>query len=202
MPTPMHAKPKGFIGGSGGCTLIRMKIRTATITRLRDAMLESGRRPSVVVSSAYETLTRAGLLTQNEIHALSRVEPIAEVMFLMMSADDNIADTERDALRGALRGLSNDILRGGTINVMLEQFAARLKQQGRDTRLHELATEIADHPADAESAFALAAAIALADDDVAHEENAFINQLRDWLGITAERANELLDQLEHDGGKA
>lgn len=179
-----------------------MKIRTATITRLRDAMLESGRRPSVVVSSAYETLTRAGLLSSDEVHAISRVEPIAEVMFLMMSADGNIAETERDALRGALRGLTNDVLRSGTINVMLEQFAQRLEQHGRDARLHEVANEVAEHPADAESAFALAAALALADDDVANEENAFINQLREWFGISPERANQLLDQLEHDGDKA
>jgi uncharacterized tellurite resistance protein B-like protein len=179
-----------------------MKIRTATILRLRDAMLESGRRPSAVVSPAYETLARAGLLTQEEAHAIARVEPLAEVMFLMMSADGSVAETERDAVRGALRGLTNDALRSGTLNVMFEKFAVNLAEQGRDARLHELSEEIAEHASDAESAFALAAAIALADDEVADEENAFINQLRDWLSITPERADELLDQLEHDRDKS
>jgi tellurite resistance protein len=175
-----------------------MKIRTATITRLRDAMLESGRRPSTVVSSAYETLTRAQLLTPEELHALNRVEPLAEIMYLMMAADGRLEEDERDAVRGAIRGLSDNILRTGTINVMFENFAARLSEHGRDQRLHEIAEELADHTSDAESAFVLAAAIALADDDVAEDENAFINQLGEWLSISAKRASELLDQLEED----
>ncbi len=161
-------------------------------------MLESGRRPSAVVSSAYETLTRAGLLSPEETHALSRVEPLAEVMFLMSSADGNVAEQEREAVRGAIRGITDNRLRSGTINVLFENFAERLQQQGRDQRLHEIAQEIAEHKSDAESAFVLAAAVALADDEVAEEENAFINQLAEWLAIPAERSAELLDQLEQD----
>jgi tellurite resistance protein len=175
-----------------------MKIRTATISRLRDALLESGRRPSAVVSSAYETLTRAGMLSPEEAHALNRVEPLAEIMFLMMAADGRLQDDERDAVRGAIRELSDNVLRSGTINVMCENFAARLLDHGRDQRMHEVAEELAGHTSDAESAFALAAAIALADDHVADEENAFINQLGEWLSISATRAGELLDQLEED----
>lgn len=175
-----------------------MKIRTTTILRLRDAMLESGRRPSVVVSPAYETLARAGLLSMEESAALSRVEPLAETMFLMVAADGSIADQERDALRGAVRGLADNLLRTGTINVMLENFEKRLQDHGRDERLREIAEELAEHPSDAESAFTLAAAVALADDEVHDEEQAFINQLAEWLGISAERAGELLDQLEAD----
>lgn len=175
-----------------------MQLRTATILRLRDAMLESGRRPSAVVSSAYETLTRAGMLSAEETHALTRVEPLAEVMFLMSSADGNLAEEEREAVRGAIRGLADNRLRSGTINVMFENFAERLQQQGRDQRLHDIAQELAEHRSDAESAFVLAAAIALADDQVADEENAFINQLAEWLEIPSERSNELLDQLEQD----
>ncbi|HET9930807.1 MAG TPA: TerB family tellurite resistance protein [Polyangiaceae bacterium] len=175
-----------------------MKIRTTTILRLRDAMLESGRRPSVVVSPAYETLARAGLLSMEETAALSRVEPLAETMFLMVAADGSIADQERDALRGAVRGLSDNLLRTGTINVMLENFEQRLRDHGRDERLREIAEELSDHPSDAESAFTLAAAVALADDEVHDEEQSFINQLAEWLGINAARAGELLDQLEAD----
>jgi hypothetical protein len=40
--------------------------------------------------------------------------------------------------------------------------------------------------------------VALADDEVHDEEQSFINQLAEWLGISAERAGELLDQLEAD----
>jgi tellurite resistance protein len=175
-----------------------MKIQTVTIERLRDALLQSGRRPSTVMSSAYETLTREGLLSPEEANALNRVDPLGEAMFLMMSADGKVAEEERDAVRGAIRGLTDNLLRSGTINVMLENYAKRLAEQGRDARLEEIASEIAEEPSEAEGAFALAAAVALADDEVTEEENAFINQLAEWFGIAPDRASEILDQLEED----
>lgn len=175
-----------------------MKIQTATIERLRDALLQSGRRPSVVLSSAYETLTREGLLSPEEANALNRVEPLAEAMFLMMSVDGEVAEEERDAVRGAIRGLTDNLLHTGTINVMLESYERRLREHGKDARLQEIASEIAEEACEAESAFALSAAIALADDEITEQENAFINQLAEWFGITPARAGEILDQLEED----
>jgi tellurite resistance protein len=178
--------------------LIGMKIETETIRRLRDALIQSGRRPSMVLSSAYETLARQGLLSPEESAALNRVDPLGETMFLMMAVDGVVSDVEKDAIRGAIRGLSDNLLRSGTINVMIENYQARLEQQGRDERLREIAEEIAEEPSEAEGAFALAAAIALADDEVAEEENAFINQLAEWFGIAEERAASILDQLDED----
>jgi len=115
-----------------------------------------------------------------------------------MAADGTLAEIERDAVRGAIRGLTDNLLRSGTITVMLEGYAQRLADSGRDARLHEIAEELAEDPQEAEGAFALAAAVALADDDVSEAENAFINQLAEWFGISAERAGEILDQLEGD----
>jgi tellurite resistance protein len=175
-----------------------MKIETGTIRRLRDSLLQSGRRPSMVLSPAYETLTRQGILSPEEMAALNRVDPLAETMFLMMSVDGDVSTTERDAVRGAIRGLTDNVLRSGTIDVMLENYAKRLAEQGRDVRLHEIAEEIAEEPDEAEGAFTLAAAIALADDHIADAENEFINQLSEWFGITPERAQQILDQLDHD----
>jgi tellurite resistance protein len=179
-----------------------VKLKTRTIERLRDALLESGRRPSVVVSSAYETLTREGLLSPAEIAALNRVDPLAETMFLMMAADGKLTNAERDAVRGGIRGLTDDVLRTGTINVMLDNYQRRLESDGRDERLRQIAETIAEEPSEAESAFALAAAIALADDDVAEEENSFINQLANWFSIEPDRAGIILDQIEHDADDA
>jgi tellurite resistance protein len=175
-----------------------MKLKTKTITRLRDALLQSGRRPSLVASSAYETLTREGLLSPEEVGALNRVDPMAETMFLMMAADNKVTDHERDAVRGAIRGLTDNGLRTGTINVMLENYQRRLEQDGREERLRQIAETIAEESAEAEGAFALAAAVALADDEVADEENALINQLAEWFGIPPKRSAEILDQLEED----
>jgi tellurite resistance protein len=175
-----------------------VKLQTKTIERLRDALLQSGRRPSVVVSSAYETLTREGMLSNEEVLALNRVDPLAETMFLMMAADGKLTSDEHDAVRGGIRGLTDNVLRTGTINVMLENYQRRLESEGREERLHQIAETIAEEPSEAEGAFALAAAVALADDDVADEENSFINQLAQWFGLTPERAAEILDQLEED----
>ena len=175
-----------------------MRLHTTTITRLRDALLQSGRRPSIVVSPAYETLARSGLLSPEETSAVERIDPLAETMYLMMAADGNISEVERDALRGAIRGLADNLIRTGTINVMLESFAAKLREHGRDVRLQEIADALSDNPQEAEGAFSLAAAIALADDSVHESENEFINQLADWFGISSKRAEEILDELEQD----
>jgi len=175
-----------------------MKIETATIQRLRDALLQSGRRPSMVLSPAYETLARHGMLSPEESSALERVDPLAETMFLMVAADGRVTKEERDAVRGAIRGLANDLLRSGTINVMLEAYERRLREQGRDARLREIADQISEDPHEAEGAFALAAAVALADDAVADEENDLINELAEWFGISDDRASVILDQLEQD----
>ena len=175
-----------------------MKIETATIRRLRDALLQSGRRASAVLSSSYEILTREGLLSDDESAALTRVDPMAEVMYLMMAADGKITDSERDAVRGAIRGLTDNLLHAGTINVMLDNYASALAAQGREKRLRAIAETFGDNASDAEGAFVLAAAVALADDEVAAEENNLINQLAKWFEISSARASEILDELEED----
>jgi tellurite resistance protein len=178
-----------------------MRIHTATIARLRDALLQSGRRPSLVLSPAYETLARSGLLSPEETAAVERIDPIAETMYLMMTADGAVAAQEQDALRGAVRGLTNNLIRSGTINVMLQTFEARLKESSRDERLQEIAESLSETPHEAETAFTLAAAVALADDDVHESENELINQLAEWFGIQPARTEEILDELDQDNSE-
>lgn len=175
-----------------------MKIETATIRRLRDALLQSGRREAAVVSSAFGTLARAGILSDEEREAVARISPLAEAMFLMMSADGKITAHEREAVRGAVRGLTDNLLQDGTIDVLLEGFERIAKAEGRESRLRSIAESLADQPSDAEGAFSLAAAVALADDDVAAEERALVNQMAAWFGIAPDRATEILDQLDED----
>jgi tellurite resistance protein len=175
-----------------------MKIDTATIRRLRDALLESGRRAGTVMSPAYETLARAGLLSDDERAALSRVDPVGETLFLVMAADGKITASERDALLGAIRGLAGDVLHEGTIQVMFEQYEKALASEGREARLQALGAALSGAPAAAEGAFALAAAVALADDEVADEERALVEQIRNWFGISSDRASLILHQLDDD----
>jgi tellurite resistance protein len=175
-----------------------MRIQTATIQRLRDALLKSGQRTSLVFSPAHKILAREGLLGEAESEAIDQVDPMAETMFLMMAADGQVTDEERDAIRGALRGLADGLLHDGTIDAMLERYGDALARDGREARLKHLAGSLADEPGTAENAFALAAAVALADGRVTPEETAFIKQLAQWYRITPERASVILDQVEEE----
>jgi tellurite resistance protein len=156
----------------------------------------------MIVSPAYETLARQGLLDAAEASALERVDPCVETMYLMMAADGTVNPSELDAIRGAVRGLTGNRLRSGTIDYMMTTYAARLKAEGREQRLEAIADLLSESPVEAESAFALAAAVALADDNVAEEENALINQLAQWFGIAQDRAEAILDELEQDRASA
>lgn len=175
-----------------------MKIETKTIERLRDALLEEGRRTSVVMSPAYEDLARQGLLSSAETVAVSRVDPIAETMFLMMAADGVINAEEVDVIWGAIRVLSEDALRSGTIKVMLELYGDQLKRDGWKSRLETVAQMFADRPRDAEVAFAMAAAVALADQEVSLEENEMVDRLAEKFGISDERCVEIFDLVKQD----
>jgi tellurite resistance protein len=178
-----------------------MRIETATIRRLRDALMKSGARDSGVYSPAYETLARAGVMTDDERIAVARVSPMAETMFLMMTADGKITPGEATAILGAIRGLTDGLLHDGTIKVMLEGFAKLAKTEGREARLRAVAEALADRASEAENAFTLAAAVALADDEVADEERKLVGQLAVWFGIKPDRASVILAQVEDDKGR-
>jgi tellurite resistance protein len=120
---------------------------------------------------------------------------MAEVMFLVLAADEEFASVERDALRGAIRTLVGDTLANGTIDYMLRGYAQRLGNEGRDRRLESLAQRLKARPEDADGALALAAAIAMADDRMAESERELIQRFAGWLEMTEERANAIFDEL-------
>jgi hypothetical protein len=175
-----------------------MKIETKTIERLRDAMLEEGRRETLVVSPAYEALARQGLLSSAETMAVSRIDPITETMFLMMAADGRITSEEVDVIWGAVRSLTNNQLRSGTIKVMLELYSEQLKRDGWKARLKAVTEQLAGRTRDRDVAFALAAAVALADLEVSIEENELVNRLAESFEISDERCLELFDLVKRD----
>lgn len=174
-----------------------MEIRTKTIERLRDALLESGGRKSAVTSSAYRTLAREGLLTDAEQDALARVDSAAEAMFLVIAADDQFTDTEMAALRGAVRGLTGDVLSDDIVQVMLETYALRLRDEGREKRLKEIGKKTLEN-AEALNTFALAAAVALADNQVAESESAIIAELKLVFNLSDKDAASVLGALAED----
>ena len=126
------------------------------------------------------------------------IGPLCEAMFLMMSADGDVATAEREVLRGAVRNLSHDSIRTAQIDALLERAKARVDRDGMKIRLDSVASELRADPARSEVAFVLAAAIAFADNLIADEENETLNTLAELLEISEDRANSLLDQLDED----
>jgi uncharacterized tellurite resistance protein B-like protein len=168
-------------------------LSTSTIARLRDQLRTRGQRPSVALGDGKQTPEEAELAT-----ITAEYGPISEAMYLMMSADGNVTDDEREVLKGALRNLSGDTVRGVHIESLLERAAAAAKEEGRDARLQHVIETLHEDPARAEVAFVLAAAIAFADNAIADEENETLNSLAEGLGIDEDRAAQLLDSVEAD----
>lgn len=175
-----------------------INLRSSTMLRLRDRLKETGARPSIVVSSTEDVLAKAGLLPPEEQAAVRSIDPVVEMMFLMMAADGALGDDERTVIRGAVRELSENYIRSTTLNVMLEKYEASLAADGQAARLKDIADRLGDDVPGAESAFVLAAAVAFADEEVHDSENELLSQFADLAGISEERANELLDELEND----
>lgn len=177
-------------------------LSSSTLTRLRDQLRTRGQRPSVALPPGE---TSPDLL--DELYADAEYGPLCEAMYLMMSADGEVSDAEREVLRGALKNLSGDALRTAQIEKMLQVASERADRDGRDTRLAEVCRSLEDDTARAEVAFVLAAAIAFADSAIADQENETLSELAGALGIDESRANELLDSVEDDlkaegGGEA
>ncbi len=174
-----------------------MNLRTSTIERLRDALLTSGRRKGAFTSSADRVLFREGLLGEKEQEAIKRVDPLAETMFLVMAADEQITDTEVAALLGAIRGLVGDVLSAEMVQLMIESYALRLQNEGQEKRLEAIACALKD-PGEAVNAFALAAALALADDEIDSEESAILSRLKSLFALDEEEVAAVLGELRQD----
>jgi uncharacterized tellurite resistance protein B-like protein len=168
-------------------------LSNSTLARLRDQLRSRGQRPSL--------LAPAPGMSPDDVEAMNMQEeygPLCEAMFLMMSADGKVGEEERTVLKGALRNLSGDTIRGAHMDAMLEAANKSVGEQGREARLKEVVGQLHEDRARAEVAFVLAAAIAFADSAIADEENETLNSFAEGLGIDEGRANQLLDEVEAD----
>ena len=169
-------------------------LSNSTLVRLRDQLRARGQRPSIVLDKPGAVSAEAAELVQ----CVADYGGLCEAMYLMMSVDGQVANEEREVLKGALRNLSFDEIRGIHIEAMLDSAARRVAEQGRQKRLDSVVEELREDPTRAEVAFVLAAAIAFADNVIHDAENDLLNELAEGLGIDEARANELLDQAEAD----
>jgi len=173
-----------------------LKLENQTIARLRDRLKARGERPSLFA-------TDLTALAQSTVppDVLLRFDALCEVMFLMASADGKVSPEEEDTLRGAIRELSENNVRSQHIRSMMEGAQARLAKEGKEAHIKAVATQLTDD-ASADAAFVLAAAVAFADDKIEDEENEVLNELAEALGIEAEHAEHLLDEMQAESEAA
>lgn len=170
-------------------------VPTKTIVRIRDHLLAMGRDKSAAARDDDSTHPLDG-----DDEAKKLLDAVAESMFLMIASDQKIEATERDAFRGALRELTAGLAAQAWVDAITVQFETALKEQGQAKRIAEACAILKGSKESAEAAFILSAALAFADDEIADAENEVMNELAGQLGITEERAGELLDELEEDSG--
>jgi uncharacterized tellurite resistance protein B-like protein len=170
-------------------------LSNSTLFRLRDQLQARGQRPSIVAPEPGMTPDAVELMTIQAEYG-----PLCEAMYLMMSADGQISNEEREVLKGALRNLSGDLIRTMHMDAMLAEAEKAAAEAGRDARMKEVVASLHEDKTRAEVAFVLAAAVAFADSAIADEENETLNTLAEGLGIDEARANELLDSVEADLG--
>ena len=170
-----------------------IQLQPKTLQRIRDHLLDVGQPPSVhFMRVAADDDPFAG-----DPDGKARFEAMFEAMYLMVVVDGEVADSEREVLRGAVRGLTDGSVRTHHIQKLFEK-CDELVKQGIDKRIAAIAPTLKEDPALSEAAFSLASAIAFADSEIKDEENDLINELAGALDIDGDRAEELLNQLEAD----
>jgi uncharacterized tellurite resistance protein B-like protein len=113
-------------------------------------------------------------------------------MYLVMTVDRHVSEVERDALRGAIRTLTDGELGTQAMEAMIGEFERALAIDGIEVRLDAVASMLYGDRDDMELAVALAAAVALADSDPDPAEQHTIEALAERLGISGSRLEKLL----------
>lgn len=170
-----------------------IKLQPKTLERIRDHFREVGQPASVMFTRPKPDDDPFS----GDPDAKRRFEALFEAMFLMIAVDGDFAESEREVLRGAVRGLTDNAVRTAHIDKLFEQCRDSWKE-GLQVRLAAIAPILKEDPALVEAAFSLAAAVAFADSDIKDEENTLINDMAEALGIEGERADELLNLLEDE----
>lgn len=165
-----------------------MEINTRTIRRLRDNLLQS---------AALFADQQAAQSAPPAIRAaiLRRLEPFAEIMYLVMVADKEVASAEQASLAAALQILADGQFDARELDSLFEKFAANAHNVGVEGRIAQIGATLSADREDRETAFTLAAAVAVADDAVDVSETAILDLVREYFGITLTRASTLLDDI-------
>ena len=164
-----------------------MNIDTATIQRLRDALLDAGRAeqgdPDINASVDHRQQT------------IDRFSPFAEIMFLVAMVDGHEDPAELDALRGAMLLLTANQLSDETLTDIYQRCKHDVSELGAQRCLERIGSLLTRDRQDRETAFSLAAAVALADNELHGEEMALMGDVAEYLGISNSAAKRLLQAV-------
>jgi uncharacterized tellurite resistance protein B-like protein len=169
-----------------------MHIDTEAIRRLRDHLLEHAATAKRASPDPPGATGEPGL----DSAIARRMEPFAETMFLVMMADGEPGAAERHALLAALEILTGSQMSAAQLEAMLDRFAAAADRDGIEERIAQLGARLGADQDERETAFTLAAAIALADDHVHVEENQTLLLIREYYGVSARRMAALLETID------
>jgi len=167
-----------------------VNLNTAIVQRLRDALVHSG---STAPAADGEIPYPEGDPRRDA--ALERFYPFAETLYLVMMIDGDADASELDAIRGAMRILSNGLLSDSTLDAIFQRCTERAAARGAAACLREVGARLAGDRLDRETAFTLAAAVALADNELRAAESAMIDDICEWFGISGRRAQALLQDV-------
>lgn len=162
------------------------EIDTRTIRRLRDALLARGRLPA--------TPATAPMAAQREATA-ARIAPFVETMFLMMLADGREDPAEKDVIRGAIDLLAQGFLEQAELDALLARCRHRVSSSSAEVCLQSLGARVCGDSTDRETAFTLAAVVALADRQVSPGERELVTSVAEWYGVSSRRASAILGEL-------
>lgn len=169
-----------------------MQIESRTIRRLRDMLLE---RAGLLDASRADSPVSLDETSLEVAALIERVSPMCEALYLVMMADGESHANERESIRGVIATLTGG-LSSQTIESMLSGYARAVAEEGRPERLLRVAGQLSADREDAETALALAAAVALADDSIAAAEESLLVELSESLGISSRRAAVILDTID------
>lgn len=169
------------------------RLNEETLARLRDKLQERGQRPSLNPSDANLPKTALELLNVSREYG-----PLCEAMYLMMAVDGKVLNVERDVLKGAMRTLTDDTVRGVHIEAMLDTAAKKLGLEGIEKRLDVVVRSLREDPIKAEVAFVVASAIALADNKLDERERDLLDRMAEGFGFEEARASKIMSDVESE----
>jgi tellurite resistance protein len=152
--------------------------RNSDLTQLRDVLLDRG---------------QVGSEAPPELRSAPRFGSLPPKALLVRKNAGEVGESEEAAIRGVAKTL-NSHLEDEHLTLLLRRFDESLSQQGLEERLSEVTTSIAVDKVSAESAYTLAAAVAVANGTVSAQEQDLLREVAALLGISPRRALELSGQ--------